>query len=314
MDTKPCRAGEHGTTVVLSRLNTKFRLPQPETLRELLALEYGRERDFVILVNGEQLAHEDILGQKFSATVQLPNAGTVTINFTIMDKPAPKSQAGIVMRVAGKIVGPPSFLGLDENPDLPQRLLRHVVGEVIADSLEEDVTADWGQSSRTALHTTEARTWIGDQITHQVRHKFEAEIEDQVKRRDKAIERRIATMPPHRRKLRGGSLDACFRALYGESEDRIDTVLDFMLDVLEKDEYWLVCEHLNRIRTGDVEVLADALEKFGFVDLAIIAQQAKRRLELLNQLDELAGKPVTLEKEMHKALDKNLWSSVPSIP
>ena len=148
----PCDARDHGTTVTLSCLNTKFLLPQPGTLRKLLALEYGRERDFVLLVNGEQLAHEDIPGQKFSATVHLPNAGTVTINFTIMDKPAQRSQTGVVMRVGGKVVGQPTFLGLDENHELPPRLLRHVVGEVVADSLEEDVTADWAQSSRTALH------------------------------------------------------------------------------------------------------------------------------------------------------------------
>ena len=201
VETGPCRAGQHGTTVTLSCLNTKFHLPDPETLRQLLALEYGRERDFVLLVNGDSLAHEDIPGQKFSATVQLPNAGTVTINFTIMDKPAQKSQAGIVMRVGGKVVGHPSFLGLDENPDLPQRLLRHVVGEVIADSLEEDVTADWGAIIENSVAFDEARKWVGDQITYQVQRKFDADIEDQVKRREKAIERRIATLPEHRREF-----------------------------------------------------------------------------------------------------------------
>ena len=52
------------------------------------------------------------------------------------------------MRVGGKVVGQPTFLGLEENPDLPARLLRYVVGEVVADSLEEDVTADWVRHHR----------------------------------------------------------------------------------------------------------------------------------------------------------------------
>ena len=80
-----------------------------------------------------------------------------------------------------------------------------------------------------------------------------------------------------------------------------------MLDAMEKDEYWLVCEHLNQSRDGDVEVLAAALEDFGLVDLAVMAQQASRRLELLDRLDELASNPNTLEKDMHTALDRNLW-------
>jgi hypothetical protein len=153
----------------------------------------------------------------------------------------------------------------------------------------------------------EARKWVGDQIGYQVQRKFDADIDDQVQRREKAIERRIATLPEHRREFARGQLGRLLRKLYGDSDERIDTVVNLMLDVFEKDEYWLVCEHLNNARAADVQVLAAALEEFGLVDLGIIAQQAKRRLELLDRLDELASKPDTLEREMHKALDKNLW-------
>ncbi len=302
-----CDVQEHGTVVTLSRLNTNFILPQAEKLRELLALEYGRERDFLLLVNGEQLAHEDIPGQRFSATVQLPNAGKVTINFTLMDKPAPKSQAGIVMRVGGKVVGHPTFLGLDENPDLPPRLLRYVVGEVVADSLEEDVTADWGAIIENSVAYDEARKWIRDQVGYQLRQKFKSDVEDQIKQREREIEQRLARLPKHRREIARTQLQRVLQKTYGDSEERIDTVVNLMLDAMEKDEYWLVCDHLNQSRRGDVDVLAAALEEFGLVDLAVIAQQAKRRLELLDRLDELASKPNTLEKDMHTALEKNLW-------
>jgi hypothetical protein len=93
---------------------------------------------------------------------------------------------------------------------------------------------------------------------------------------------------------------------YLESEERIDTVVNLMVDAMEKDQYWLVCEHLNQSRSGDVEALASALEEFGLVDLAVIAQQARRRLELLDRLDELASQPNTLEKDMHTAIEKTL--------
>jgi len=303
----PCPSVEHGTTLTLSCLNTHFTLPQPESLRELLALEYGRERDFEILVNGERLAHEDIPGQKFSATIQLPNAGTVTINFTIMERPASKSQAGIVMRVGGKIVGRPSLMGLDEDRDLPNRLLRHVVGEVVADSLEDDVTADWGAIIENSKAYQEAREWIRDQVSHQVRQKFQSDVKEQVTRREKVIEQRLAKLPEHRRDIARRQLHRVLQKFYGETEERVDTVVNLMLDAMEKDEYWLVCEHIHQARAGDVEVLAAALEQFGLVDLAVISQQARRRLEFLDHLDALDGNPKTLEKEMHTALDRNLW-------
>lgn len=176
-----CDKESHGTTLTLSNLNTHLAVPQAERLRELLALEYGREREFSLFVNGEQLAHEDIPGQKFSATINLPEAGRVTINFTIMDRPAPKSQAGIVMRVGGKVVGRPSLMGLEDNPELPSKLLRHVVGEVEADSLEEDVTADWGAIIENSIGYQQARQWVSGQVSQAVGKKFQSDVKDQVK-------------------------------------------------------------------------------------------------------------------------------------
>src|SRR6185312_8466941 len=108
-----CNADKHGTTITLSRLNSRFTLPSPEALRELLALEYGRFSGFTILVNEEPLSHEDIQGQVFSKTVELPNAGTVTLRFTVMTESKGARHAGIVTRVGGKIVGKPSMFGLD---------------------------------------------------------------------------------------------------------------------------------------------------------------------------------------------------------
>ncbi len=307
MESNSCSRDEHGTTVTLSSLNTHLTLPQPEALRELLALEYGRERDFEIFVNEERLAHEDIPGRKFSATIQLPTAGTVTINFTIMDRPASKRQAGIVMRVGGKVVGRPSLMGLEEDRELPNRLLRHVVGEVVADSLEEDVTADWGAIIENSKAYQEAREWIRDQISHQVRQKFHSDVKEQISRRERAIEQRLAHLTEHRREIARRQLHRVLQKFYGESEERVDTVVNLMLDAMEKDEYWLVCEHIHQARSGDVEVLAEALEQFGLVDLAVISQQARRRLEFLDHLDALDTNPKTLEKEMHTALDMNLW-------
>ena len=61
------------------------------------------------------------------------------------------------MRVGGKVVGRPSLMGLEDNPEVPSKLLRHVVGEVEADSLEEDVTADWGAIIENSIGYQQAR-------------------------------------------------------------------------------------------------------------------------------------------------------------
>ncbi len=50
----------HGTTITLRNLNPKLSHLQPDKLKELLALDYGREPSFVIFVNGERVFHHDI--------------------------------------------------------------------------------------------------------------------------------------------------------------------------------------------------------------------------------------------------------------
>ena len=307
IETAKCDKKDHGTMVTLSQLNAKFSFPRPEALKELLALEYGRERDFVIYVNGEALAHQDIPGQKFSAVIELPNAGKVKVTFTIMDTPATKAQSGIVIRVGGKIVGRPTLFGLDEDRDLPGRLLRRVVGEVEADSLEEDVTADWGAIIENSVAFQELQQCVRDQVGQQVRQTLKNEVKGQISRRKNVIDSRLANLPEHRREFARQQIERALRKFYGEAEERIDTVVSLMLDAMEKDEYWLVCQSIQQCDFADVAALASALEKFGLVDLAVLAQQATRRLELLDYLDRLAGNPKTLEKEMHKALDTNLW-------
>lgn len=302
-----CEAFRHGTTLTLAGLSPNLSFPKPARLRELLALDYGRESDFTLTVNGEVLAHEDIPGEKHSVTVELPNAGKVTINFTIMERPASKSQAGLVMRVGGKIVGRPSLMGLNDGGLLPDRLLNRIVGEVIADGLEADVTADWGAIIENSTKFDEAREWIRTTVTDKVAKRLEADVAEQVNRRECTIEQRLSRMPTHRREIAREQLRQVLKRFYGETEERVDIVVALMLDAMEKDEYWLVCDHIHSARFGDVELLASALEQFGLVDLAVIVQQARRRLEFLDYLDVLNQNSKTLEKEMHTALDRNLW-------
>jgi len=239
--------------------------------------------------------------------VTLPDAGEVNVNFTIMETAAKKSQAGIVMRVGGKVVGRPSFFGLDDDSRIPNRLLRHVVGEVEADSLEGDVTADWGAIIENSIGYQEAREWIRDQVGNQVRQKLKTDVKTQITNRKKVIDRRLENLPEHRRDIAQNHLERVLNRFYGEAEERIDTVVSLMLDAMEKDEYWLVCQAIDDSRHADVATFATALEDFGLVDLVVMGAQAKRRLQLLDALDELAANAATLEKSMHKALDTNLW-------
>ena len=63
--------------------------------------------------------------------------------FRITDKPGAVADPGILIRVNGRAIGPPTFFGLDQDPDIPKSLLRRLVGELHADHLVDVTLANW---------------------------------------------------------------------------------------------------------------------------------------------------------------------------
>lgn len=302
-----CDSEKKGTTITLSRLNSRFTVPAPEALKEILALEYGRTSGFTILVNEEPLSHEDIQGQVFTKTVELPGAGTVTLRFTVMTGAKGARHAGIVTRVGGKIVGKPSMFGLDTQEDIPRKLLNRIVGEIEADGLEGDVTADWGALFENSAGYQAVQQWAQENLKESVGNVFSQEVSLAKARRQKKIDEVLSKLPEHRRQYATKALDRVMRRFFGESEERIDVLISLVLEAFEKDEYWTVCQKIQEAKHSDVVVLAEALKEFGLVDMAYMIQQASRRLQFLDDLDALARNDATLEATMHKALENNLW-------
>ncbi|NUM77622.1 hypothetical protein HUU40_24935 [candidate division KSB1 bacterium] len=97
------------------------------------------------------------------------------------------------------------------------------------------------------------------------------------------------------------------RRFYGESEERISVITSVILDAFEQDEYWMVIQKIEEAKKQDVETFAEALGTFGFLDIALMAQQATRRMQFLDELDDLIKNQSTLERTIHVALEKNLW-------
>jgi Histidine kinase-, DNA gyrase B-, and HSP90-like ATPase len=303
----PCKPKEHGTRIILSNLNPRFSIPSPEELRELLALEFGRFAGFSIWVNGELLTNQDIQGRSVSRTVNLPSVGPATLRFTIMDSARGAKGAGIVTRVGSKIVGKPAWFGLEGDEDLPKKLLNRVVGEIEADGLEGDVTADWGALFENSTAYKDLQDWAREQLKREVTKEFGKEVNLAKARRQKRINEQLSKIPEHRRPFAERALERVMRQFYGESEDKIDVLTFIVLEAFEKDEYWTVCQKIQDARHSDIVMLAGALQEFGLVDLAYMGEQARRRLLFLDEVDELARDEGTLESTMHRSLETNLW-------
>lgn len=136
--------GGVGTKISLEELDQSLNFPQTEKLKELIVREYCREEKFAVHVNGERLSFNDLRGAYVAVQEKFSEAGKVEVNFTISeDKSKPKSP-GLSLRVGGKIVGAPSFFGLDDDEDIPRKLLRNLACEISVPENDSFVTADWG--------------------------------------------------------------------------------------------------------------------------------------------------------------------------
>ena len=123
-----CERDDHGTTVTLSGLNRRLSHLNPEKLRRILVLDYGRAADFKIIVNGQLATLHDIPGESYSVDQKLPTLGDVKMSFAISDGKQVVKHPGIVIKVGGKPIGDPSFFGLDKR-DTSNRTMKKVVEE-----------------------------------------------------------------------------------------------------------------------------------------------------------------------------------------
>jgi hypothetical protein len=302
-----CEPQDHGTTITLSSLHQHVAFPNPERLKQLLMLDYGRETGFTILVNDQPLGVADIGGESFVQQDDLPDVGNVRLRFKITDDKQPAKNAGVAIRVNGTIIGPPEHFGLENDEDLPKGLLRRVYGEVEADGLKDDLTAaGWGILENSKGYAA-LGDWVRSCVREQLEKTFRRDINLQRARLQQEINRRVETFPAYRRGFAHTAMERIMQRFYGEPEEQVRPIINVVLDALERDEYRTVLEQIDAAQHQDVAVLATALAEFGVLETGRIAQQAQHRLRFLDELDKLINNPDTKEAAVHTALATNLW-------
>jgi hypothetical protein len=307
IDVTACGPDQHGTTITLSLLDQHWNYPTPERLKEILVLEYGREEGFEIFVNGERVGIEDVRGVQSSIEETLPIAGPVRLRLRITEDQQPARQAGIVVRIGGKIIGRPSLFGLDQADDVPAKILRRVYGEIEADGLAEDVTGNGFEIVENSKGYAAIEAFVQNFVRQQLLATCAREMNLAKARLKQEIDRSLERVPEYRREFARKAIERIMQRFYDESEERIRPIISVVLDSLERDEYWQVLDRIDQARHEDVAALAHALHDFGVLELSVVAHQITRRLGLLDKLDALIIDAATLEQTLHVALCTNLW-------
>ncbi|MCB1097259.1 MAG: ATP-binding protein [Verrucomicrobiae bacterium] len=299
---------EKGTTITLTDLHQNLQFPNPAKLRVLLVREYGREEDFKVFVNGEQITFFDIPGEKFEHSVDLPSGGKATIKLTIAEGKGKIPQPGLTVRVNGKICGPSSHFGLETDEILPKKLVERAVGEIEIEADDESlVTADWGGLIESNNDTVALNQIVPEFLRTDLEVARTKEVNLAKARYQRLLNKRLEKLPEYRREFARKRLGRVFEMFFQENEERFDSIIGVVLDTFEKDEYWAVVEKLNEAKDSHVSDLADTLIEFGLIDTGVIGRQARARLDVLEHLTKLIGDDSTTEQTIHSILDANLW-------
>ncbi|EAP87153.1 ATP-binding protein [Croceibacter atlanticus] len=299
-----CDKTKHGTRITLEGINQNFSFPNPDRLKEILIRDYGREMDFDITINGENIGVLDLQGKSYSERIELPDGKMATLNYTVTEKPI--KQAGIAIRVNNKIIGrPQNFLSDDEI--IPKKLQNRVYGEIICDDLEDDLTADFGAVIDNSKLYQKLTTSTTEKLRKSVDEVFVTDMKMAKARYQRKINKELEKLPDFKQPFAKKALYKVLEKFYGETEERINTVISVMVSAMEKDHYWDIVQNIEDTRTGDVEKFAEALSEFGFLEMSIISSQAINRLRFLDELNILIENPKTLESTVHKAFEKNTW-------
>ena len=307
--TSSCDSQKHGTCVTLRDLKPRYPYPEEDRLKEILAYDYGKEADIEILINGNKVRNFDITGKKFVCEIHLSNGITGHLEYTVADRPVSCRKSGIILREGNKAIGKPSLWGLENDESLSPNLRNRIVGELVIPQGSIETTAN-------GVDFLE-----GDKLIEDIAGKLQAETKRGLKevcavefkmaeaRFQKLLKKRLESVPEYRREIVKERVERLIQRSYqaGVSEERIETLVNLVLDALERDEYWYVCSTIEQSDRADVFHFSEALHSFGLADMAFMVKQANQRLKFLDGLYDLAQNPATLEKQMHEAIEGNLW-------
>ncbi len=299
---------EAGTMIELRDLNPNLSFPSPEKMRAILIRDYGRENDIEITVNGQIIGVEDLPGKSFEHAIPLESGGSIKLKYTVADGKRNVKDAGIAIRAGGKVIGRPQVFGLNENEIIPKNLIGKVYGEVELEGVDLDcITADNGGFVENHIAFQEMTQKLATEITRGLEETRGAEMRAAKARYQKTINQKLEKLPDYKRQFAERSLERVLQRFYFEDEEKFGSIISVVLDALEYEPYWQVIQKLDNAKLGEVEALADALIEFGIADLSVVGRQAQYRNRVLDDFQRLIDNPKTLEADVHRVLEANLW-------
>ena len=171
----------------------------------------------------------------------------------------------------------------------------------------DDTTADWGEINESSKLKQEIETKVQPWLINSLQDGCKQDMALAKARHQKKINAYLSKLPEHRQQFAKLALEKVIEKFWTEDDSKIETIISFMIDALEKGHYWSVLENIDHADDHHIEKLADAFNEFGLYEITMMTQQASAKAKFLDKFQTLIENQDTLESTVHQALANNLW-------
>lgn len=186
-------------------------------------------------------------------------------------------------------------------------MLRRVYGDVEADSLFDLITPHWDELPHDTRAYKALAEFVQARLEGALRGAFQTELSIAKARLQKHLNKEHQKLPEFKRDFARKAVEQAIRKFYDLPEDKLVTLVSFILNAIDRDDYYFVLKLLEEAKHSEVSMLAEALAEFGLVELTRTKQSITARFSFLESLRDLADKDTTTEQVMHEAIANNLW-------
>lgn len=296
----------HGTKVVLRQLSSELKIPDKKEMREHLFKVLPNIPKFKIYVNGIECTAEDIIGDKHLINKIFDGIGEISGYYIIAKKR--QKHPGIAIRVRKRIVTEPSLFGLEKRSHFSFGTER-IIGEVEADFLDPliNTSRDAFLEDSEIVHTL--KKFMNDFLLNVVGG-IEKKAEEQRTTTIFSIpniQQRLETLPPHVRNTAKKVINSIISKLKNVDDEETVELINWIIRYYESN---VLRELMNSIIASDIneiEKLSDLIQEWGLKQINSVTEIIKDQIEIIEKLEELLMSKKTLEIELHRLIENNLW-------
>ncbi len=300
-----------GTRVTLKKLKNNIKIPEESFLRRYLRNHLPKHENFTIFVNDIKCTAEDIPGETHHFTENIDSIGKQVSGFYTITS-SNTSEAGLSVRVRGRIVKKPGFFNLNLD-SFTSRLSRRFVGEINADFMDEEGSHSLINTSRNGfIEDDEIVESFNDWVREFIKSKLKEEAKKSITSSEESIfnspviKSRINKLPQLTQNKARKTISIIVKKLDDKDED-VSLFVDFILKYYESNFLRELFDSIMAANEKHVEQLAEMISEWGIREIAGIIDIVTQQIKIIKKLEILVNDPNTPEKTIHKIFEKNIW-------